>query len=228
VPDVLQQWLLNIATRAPQEWHAYDRLALADYLEERGDPRAAFVRANPERDRLAAEYRTHLQHDCATGRISNRTFGVVMDRLGREPDVFRVQDWSPATVGRERRRLLALFPDVALEGPCPDHRGLPEGVVAIYQGPRGRMDVLPPGHCFACGGSGVRTGPAPGWLPAGGFIRVMPGQAYTHNGPAGALVVHVPAECPAVTLSADAHGALPIVPPSLTPDGRPVCPAPPG
>lgn len=228
MPDVLQQWLLNIATRPPQEWHGYDRLALADYLEERGDPRAAEVRANPERDRLAAAYCEQLQHDCATGRISNRTFGVFMDRLGREPDVFRVLDWTPDMAGRERRRLLRLFPDVALEGPCPDHRGLPEGVAAVYQGPRGRQGVLPPGYCFTCGGSGVRTGPAPGWLPAGVFAGVLSGQACDYNGPAGSLTVRVPAGRPPVTIPADAHGSPIVVPPSLTPDGRPVCPAPPG
>ncbi len=217
MPDVLQQWLLNIATRAPQEWHAYDRLALADYLEERGDPRAAFVRGDsPCRDDIEVVSATG-----ATGKIPGLIDGH-----------------------RERRRLLGLFPDVALEGPCPDHRGLPEGVEALYYDAEGvdpgkfknyKVRRILPGYCFACGGSGSRASSARDWLP-GGTLAVLALPAGRVRGVFGCrakqyrwhITVWVPAGGPSFDLPTDRRGYPLVVPPSLTPDGRPVCPAPPG
>lgn len=212
MPDVLQQWLLNIATRPPQEWHAYDRLALADYLEERGDPRAAFVRGDsPCRDDIEVVSATG-----ATGKIPGLIDGY-----------------------RERRRLLGLFPDVALEGPCPDHRGLPEGVEANFATEDGKMLLhMGAGYCLVCGHAGApggRAAPAPDWLPAGSLAkgrldfpvrtlaRVVGGGEVR-----GSFVVWMGLGIVAVALPADRHGAPVVTLPRADMLGRPVCPAPPG
>lgn len=209
MPDVLQQWLLNIATRPPQEWHAYDRLALADYLEERGDPRAAFVRDD-----------SSSWDECDVTDASQTPARLLDDY-------------------RERRRLLVLFPDVALEGPCPDHRGLPEGVEANFATEDGGMLLhMGAGYCLVCGHAdapGGRAAPAPDWLPAGSLAkgrldfpvrtlaRVVGGGEVR-----GSFVVWMGLDIVAVALPADRHGAPVVTLPSTDMLGRPVCPAPPG
>lgn len=209
MPDVLQQWLLNIATRPPQEWHAYDRLALADYLEERGDPRAAFVRDD-----------SSSWDECDVTDASQTPARLLDDY-------------------RERRRLLRLFPDVALEGPCPDHRGLPEGVEANFATEDGGMLLhMGAGYCLVCGHAGApgdRAAPAPDWLPAGSLAkgrldfpvrtlaRVVGGGEVR-----GSFVVWMGLGIVAVALPADRHGAPVVTLPRADMLGRPVCPAPPG
>lgn len=209
MPDVLQQWLLNIATRPPQEWHGYDRLALADYLEERGDPRAAFVRDD-----------SSSWDECDVTDASQTPARLLDDY-------------------RERRRLLRLFPDVALEGPCPDHRGLPEGVEANFATEDGGMLLhMGAGYCLVCGHAGApgdRAAPAPDWLPAGSLAkgrldfpvrtlaRVVGGGEVR-----GSFVVWMGLDIVAVALPADRHGAPVVTLPRTDLRGRPVCPAPPG
>lgn len=209
MPDVLQQWLLNIATRPPQEWHGYDRLALADYLEERGDPRAAFVRDD-----------SSSWDECDVTDASQTPARLLDDY-------------------RERRRLLRLFPDVALEGPCPDHRGLPEGVEANFATEDGGMLLhMGAGYCLVCGHAGApgdRAAPAPDWLPAGSLAkgrldfpvrtlaRVVGGGEVR-----GSFVVWMGLGIVAVALPADRHGAPVVTLPRADMLGRPVCPAPPG
>lgn len=161
---LLHAWLLEIATAPPEAWYGHGRLALADWLEERGDSRADAVRDQAAHDVLKRERDDQIRRRIAAGGLTRgeeRILGLAFNVPVRLGD---------ATGDRERQRLLSLFPDVTLTGPCPCHEPLPEGAsvtVMIYSSEvdvRDRIRRRIRESCVTCGDSGARTARAANWL----------------------------------------------------------------
>lgn len=170
---LLHAWLLAIATEPPESWYADSRLALADWLEECGDGRAAAVRDEPEVAIARKRTVSGLCEERLRGGLSTVQFGWLMAAAhAGSPKI----DWTLGSTSRERQRLLALFPEVTLAGPCPRHEPLPKGVTVTLM-LRNQLDhiALPAGCCLWCGDR-PRTAPAPEFLlHAAALVRVEPG-----------------------------------------------------
>lgn len=122
--------LLRATLEEPwDEWFAFTRLALADLLDERGLPGAAYLRALCPRE-LIAELAAR-RHYGSTGR--GNAYRLCLALLHRFPEERDMVQRSC------RVRALRLFPDRLLPWPCRGCRGT---------GRRGR------GRCRACDGTG--------------------------------------------------------------------------
>ena len=143
---LLHAWLLEIATQPPEAWYGHGRLALADWLEERGDSRADAVRDQAAHDVLKRERDDQIRRRIAAGGLTRgeeRILGLAFNVPVRLDD---------AAGDRERQRLLALFPEVTLTGPCPCHEPLPEGVDVVLTLREPWVNVaLQAGFCLWCG-----------------------------------------------------------------------------
>lgn len=147
-------WLAAVASRPLEEWYAYDRLALADWLEECDDPRAAQVRV-PTGVEVAVQ------------RIIDRG-STDQDMLDDDRELLTAGlGWLHGDVAAERFRLLSLFPDVTITAPCPwcPENALPAFVTVELNWREWKPKV----KCLACLGNGDRTATATQWIPSGRF-----------------------------------------------------------
>lgn len=161
---LLHSWLLEIATQPPEAWYGHGRLALADWLEERGDSRADAVRDEAAVRRHQDAIVRLLMLEREAGHISDELYGDACYVAYCDPVA-----WNSESTDRERQRLLSLFPEVTLTGPCPCHEPLPAGAsVLVVAGRSGAVrDTLhrfTSDSCMTCGNSGVRTARAADWL----------------------------------------------------------------
>lgn len=159
---LLHAWLLEIATQPPEVWYGHGRLALADWLEERGDRRADVVRDQAAYDALKRDRDDQILRRLAAGSLT-RGEKRILSLAFNVPIPVRLDD---AAGDRERQRLLALFPDVTLTGPCPCHEPLPYGasVQVAFTDTKRRAFRFVAGYCMTCAGSKQREASAPWWL----------------------------------------------------------------
>lgn len=161
---LLHAWLAEIATQPADSWHKGARLVLADWLEERGDERAALRRVTVE--------------EFNNGGIA---FWYVRVKDGDFPfdplrDVVN-RHLTPASAWDEVRcDILRWFPEVTLSARCPwcPTNALPEGSLLMLSASRTRDHVVSrlftAGDCLLCGGKEVWIAPASDWLPVSQLV----------------------------------------------------------